>query len=646
MTDSRATAARRWCRKLGIKPDSRVLLVAAPPEFDIADIPPDAVVHRRSGSASYDVILAFCPDFDRLQSRLSTYVPKLTTAGALVAGLAEAASGVRTDIDENVVRDEGLRRRTRRRQGRRDRRDLGLAEVRPAAARSVTAEQWFLPAAERPVSAGNRVTPLVHGATYFARLVEVVSALRGRRPGLVHRLARRRRRAAHCGRADRRGAVRRARRSGASTYAHCCGGRTATARRSARRRTSVSAATSTTPAASRCSTSGSGAAARITRSSSWCVIATGPSDDVAFVGGIDLSHSRRDDSRHMRRPAAAADGSPLRRDSAVARRDARDPRPGGPRRAGVVRAALERPHAAGPSQPLPAAAATPRGHAEACRAAAARSRRHRRSPGPHTVQVLRTYAAKRPRSRSRRTASARSPGPTSARSPGRAGSIYIEDQYLWSDVVAADDRDGAAARAGRCRSSPSCRDIPTTTGASPGHPTGSGSCPRCRLLRDAGGDRFGAFDLQNPTGTPVYVHAKVCIVDDTWMSCGSDNFNRRSWTHDSELTCAVMDDDGPAAARACARCCGRSIWGSPSTTSGCTCAGGCARAVARAGRVARLPDPRPRGRARRRVARDLGDADVPHHLRPGRPAVPSFGGATLSDVDSGRAMADALPAAC
>jgi phosphatidylserine/phosphatidylglycerophosphate/cardiolipin synthase-like enzyme len=50
------------------------------------------------------------------------------------------------------------------------------------------------------------------------------------------------------------------------------------------------------------------------------------------------------------------------------------------------------------------------------------------------------------------------------------------------------------------------------------------------------------FDVENHGGTPVYVHAKVCVVDDVWASVGSANLNRRSWTHDSELSCAVLDD--------------------------------------------------------------------------------------------------------
>ena len=37
------------------------------------------------------------------------------------------------------------------------------------------------------------------------------------------------------------------------------------------------------------------------------------------------------------------------------------------------------------------------------------------------------------------------------------------------------------------------------------------------------------------------MHAKVCVIDDVWLEVGSDNLNRRSWTHDSELSCAVLD---------------------------------------------------------------------------------------------------------
>jgi phosphatidylserine/phosphatidylglycerophosphate/cardiolipin synthase-like enzyme len=52
------------------------------------------------------------------------------------------------------------------------------------------------------------------------------------------------------------------------------------------------------------------------------------------------------------------------------------------------------------------------------------------------------------------------------------------------------------------------------------------------------------FDVENCDGTPVYVHSKVCVLDDEWACVGSDNFNRRSWTHDSELSSAVVDTEG------------------------------------------------------------------------------------------------------
>jgi phosphatidylserine/phosphatidylglycerophosphate/cardiolipin synthase-like enzyme len=62
-----------------------------------------------------------------------------------------------------------------------------------------------------------------------------------------------------------------------------------------------------------------------------------------------------------------------------------------------------------------------------------------------------------------------------------------------------------------------------------------------RACAAAGGDRFAVYDLENHQGTPVYVHAKVVVVDDVWAMIGSDNLNRRSWSHDSELSIGVLD---------------------------------------------------------------------------------------------------------
>jgi phosphatidylserine/phosphatidylglycerophosphate/cardiolipin synthase-like enzyme len=73
-----------------------------------------------------------------------------------------------------------------------------------------------------------------------------------------------------------------------------------------------------------------------------------------------------------------------------------------------------------------------------------------------------------------------------------------------------------------------------------------------RLAAAAPG-RVEFYSPENEAGTPVYVHAKVCVVDDRWCTVGSDNFNRRSWTHDSELSAVVVDtaaeDHSPYARR-------------------------------------------------------------------------------------------------
>jgi phosphatidylserine/phosphatidylglycerophosphate/cardiolipin synthase-like enzyme len=62
-----------------------------------------------------------------------------------------------------------------------------------------------------------------------------------------------------------------------------------------------------------------------------------------------------------------------------------------------------------------------------------------------------------------------------------------------------------------------------------------------QILLDAGGDRVAIYDIENVAGVPVYVHAKISVIDDVWASVASDNFNRRSWSHDSEIACAVVD---------------------------------------------------------------------------------------------------------
>ena len=182
-----------------------------------------------------------------------------------------------------------------------------------------------------------------------------------------------------------------------------------------------------------CSTNGSAAAARTTRSW-WCCAV--PGRDVAFVGGIDLCHGRRDDAGHLGDPQSAADGRGVRRPPAVARRPARDPRPGRGRARHHLPAALDRPAFRRHRQPavLAERPAAPRRHQP--RPAAPRSRRHPTPVGSCAVQVLRTYPAIRPR-----TPYAPHGERTVARGFVKAlrrarRLVYLEDQYLWSPHIA------------------------------------------------------------------------------------------------------------------------------------------------------------------------------------------------------------------
>ncbi|MFC6158834.1 phospholipase D-like domain-containing protein [Kribbella jiaozuonensis] len=266
-----------------------------------------------------------------------------------------------------------------------------------------------------------------------------------------------------------------------------------------------------------------------------------PAADVAFVGGIDLCHGRRDDKRHQGDPQTApmdpryGDRAPWHDLTLEVR---------GPVVGDLLRCFVER-----WDDPHPLDRRTP------YRMLVQRLARMPRRPGnlpeafpdpppagPHAVQVLRTYAHKHPGFPFAPDGE-RSIARAYLKAFGRAQRlIYVEDQYLWSDAVT----EGLHAALQR---SPDLRIIAVV----PRYPDQDGrvSGPPARhaqldALRRLDSDRVAIYDLENENGVPIYVHAKVCIVDDRWMTCGSDNFNRRSWTNDSELTCAI---DSPELAR-------------------------------------------------------------------------------------------------
>jgi hypothetical protein len=95
-------------RKLGVAEGSRVLLVNPPPTFDLAPLPAGALVRRRRGADPYDVVLLFVTERRALEARFATLTDGIVTNGGLWVCWPKRASGVATDLTENVVRGHGL----------------------------------------------------------------------------------------------------------------------------------------------------------------------------------------------------------------------------------------------------------------------------------------------------------------------------------------------------------------------------------------------------------------------------------------------------------------------------------------------------------------------------------------------------------
>jgi hypothetical protein len=97
-------------RKLGIKPEARLGLIAAPEGFDdtLGELPGGVRIRRRLGGQPFDVIVAFFARRAELERRLPALAAALDPAGGLWIAWPKRASGVPTDVTENVVRDLGL----------------------------------------------------------------------------------------------------------------------------------------------------------------------------------------------------------------------------------------------------------------------------------------------------------------------------------------------------------------------------------------------------------------------------------------------------------------------------------------------------------------------------------------------------------
>jgi hypothetical protein len=97
-------------RKLGIKPDARLALIGAPVGFDatLGELPPGVRVRRRLGGAPLDVVVAFFARRAELERRLPVLAGALDPAGGLWIAWPKRASGVATDVTEDVVRGLGL----------------------------------------------------------------------------------------------------------------------------------------------------------------------------------------------------------------------------------------------------------------------------------------------------------------------------------------------------------------------------------------------------------------------------------------------------------------------------------------------------------------------------------------------------------
>jgi phosphatidylserine/phosphatidylglycerophosphate/cardiolipin synthase-like enzyme len=118
--------------------------------------------------------------------------------------------------------------------------------------------------------------------------------------------------------------------------------------------------------------------------------------------------------------------------------------------------------------------------------------------------------------------------------------IYLENQFLWSPEV-------VSVLADKLRHPPHERFRMLMV--LPAKPNNGNDDTRGQLgalaEADDGAGRFLACTLyqQGADACPIYVHAKIAIVDDAWLTIGSANLNEHSLFNDTEMNVVTRDRD-------------------------------------------------------------------------------------------------------
>ena len=103
-------STRSLAAKLGLRPGARAWLINAPPGYRdlLAPLPP-GVQFVEAAAPGLDFIQCFSRERIDLESRFPGFMAALAPAGALWISWPKRAARTPTDLDENVIREIGLR---------------------------------------------------------------------------------------------------------------------------------------------------------------------------------------------------------------------------------------------------------------------------------------------------------------------------------------------------------------------------------------------------------------------------------------------------------------------------------------------------------------------------------------------------------